>query len=630
MNATNNAPSSDRNLDPIAEALRRAASEVTLRRGSHVSVVRAAKRRQHRRRQAVAASAVIAVGGGTVLTIQQLTRSTTPTLRSPVDDGTSVVDSVQDTAAPSVETSPPNDPNAAGSAVLVEPDLVWNVVTPDVASSVGFAYSQFDLPGMVISTAPGRSNEMQPAVWRTDDGITWEQVDVDLPVGSVHAASIDGNRIYSVGTAPNIAATDPNPLLFASSGDAGSTWSTITLPIDSNADADLPYVRSAHATAHAAPIIGGVLVSVNHFVDLDTERLGLGDFSSWSADGVVSRADPDCRPAEQSSGMVIATTTTILNTATAGDLGGCEMVTRPWSDFDVPRETVAAMFERPSRLFHIDDDGSFSEIESPVSTGWFSPAGVGQGPNPIFIARGASGPGGWYRYRDDGTWQELQVWPDMYDVRSAGDGIIGIATNGYSTTQIAMSRDGSNWTRTDLSGLYDEPSHISTWQSTTSTSGALTMVVSSAPDPIAAQGGAEITIGGVTARIDRAGGQVTIADDATGEPIDPAFITDTYSGVSVKDIDGNVRALFPIDMLFANLMSPVGTDTSHWEVIRTSDGVSFSRESIPELLGLTQDDISSVAYVATSGSKVIVAVRLTERDDDGVPKQLVLVGTPRG
>jgi hypothetical protein len=306
------------------------------------------------------------------------------------------------------------------------------------------------------------------------------------------------------------------------------------------------------------------------------------------------------------------------------------MVTRPWSDFDVPPETVAAMFERPSRVFHIADDGSFSEIESPVSTGWFSPAGVGQGPNPIFIASGPSGPGAWYRYRDDGTWQELQVGPDLYDIRSAGDGIVGIATNGYSTTQIAMSRDGSNWTRTDLSGLYDEPSLISTWQSTTSLSGALTMVVSSTPDPIAARGGAEITIGGVTARVDRAGGQVTIADDATGEPIDPAFITDTYSGVSVKDVDGNVRAFFAIDMLFANLMSPAETDRSHWEVIRTSDGVSFSRESIPELLGLTQDEISSVAYVATSGSKVIVAVRLTERDGEGVPKQLVLVGTPRG
>jgi hypothetical protein len=563
-----------------------------------------------------------------------MTRSNTPTLRSPADDGTSVVDGVQDTAATPVETSPPNDPNAAGTAVRVESDLVWNVVTPDAASSVGSAYGPVELPGMVVSSAPGRNDNGVPSVvWRSDDGITWEQLDIELPFGVLYNSSFEGSRIYSVGTAPGIAATDSNPLLVASSVDAGSTWSTIELPIDSNANADLPYVRRAYATGQAAPIRSGVLVAVNEIVELDVERLeglDLEQFFYWSAEGVRTQADPDCRPGTQSSGMVVTTTIQVASPATAGDIGGCALITRPWSDFGVPPETIAALSDGPSRVFHIADDGSLTEVAGPPTTGRLMSAGVNQGPNPIFHSSDAFGQLlGWYRYLDDGTWQELQVPAGVYEIRPAGDALAAITHDGY-TVDVAMSRDGSNWTRTDLGGLYDEPTLFSGWQSMASASGSLTMAVSAAPDPIAAQGGAAITIGGITARVERAGGQATIIDAATSEPIDPALITETDVGVSVADADGGVRALFPMETLMSNFMSTPGIQPVHWDLVRTSDGVSFSRESIAELLGLTDEDIMSVAHILTSGSKVIVAVRLTQRGEEGIPKQLVLVGTPRG
>ncbi|MGH9132837.1 MAG: hypothetical protein ACRDZZ_02795 [Ilumatobacteraceae bacterium] len=41
-------------------------------------------------------------------------------------------------------------------------------------------------------------------------------------------------------------------------------------------------------------------------------------------------------------------------------------------------------------------------------------------------------------------------------------------------------------------------------------------------------------------------------------------------------------------------------------------------------------EIASIAHISTSGTKVVVTVRLAERDAAGVPKQLLLVGTPRG
>jgi hypothetical protein len=633
-----NAINPDHNVDPIADALHRAAAELTLRRGSHVAVVRRATRRQHRRRRAVAAGAVIAVGGGTVLTIQQLTRPTGGTLRSPADEGTEVGDVTPDATATVGTTSPPNAAAGADPAVLVESDLVWNVVTPDTASSVGFSYGPIVLPGMVVSSAPGRTatGAGMPVVWRSEDGITWEQLDVELPVGSLtDATAFDGDRIYTVGTAPGVAASFPNPLLVASSDDAGSTWNTITLPIDSNASASLPFVRRAYAIGRATPITGGVLVAVNSVVELDTERLDLGNFYSWNADGVETQADPNCQPDDQPSGIGVATTIVYYGTpnteaAEPRDVGGCEVVTRPWSDYGVPPETVAAMFDQPSRVFRITDDGTTTEIDGPSAKFNLTPAAATQGPNPIFFATDSMGRAtGWYRYLDDGTWQELDVPAGVYDVRSAGEGVVGTVSDGHST-QVAMSRDGTNWTRADLAGLYAEPMLLSTWPAATAESGAVTMAVSSTPDAIAAQGGAEITIGGVTARVDRAGAQVTIIDEATGEPIDPALITDTSAGVSVADGAGGVRALFPMESLLSNLLTSPAGQTPRWDVVRTTDGVSFSRESVADLLGMTDADISSIAHISTYGSKVVVGVTLTERDDDGIRKQLVLVGTPRG
>jgi hypothetical protein len=70
--------------------------------------------------------------------------------------------------------------------------------------------------------------------------------------------------------------------------------------------------------------------------------------------------------------------------------------------------------------------------------------------------------------------------------------------------------------------------------------------------------------------------------------------------------------------------------SSRWVIRRTSDGVRWSQESVAELLGVDDADITSVQCVHTAGEQVVVAVNTKPSTVDGVPRQLVLVGTPRG
>jgi len=78
------------------------------------------------------------------------------------------------------------------------------------------------------------------------------------------------------------------------------------------------------------------------------------------------------------------------------------------------------------------------------------------------------------------------------------------------------------------------------------------------------------------------------------------------------------------------LNNPVaGESIDDYLVAVSVDGVHVSVESIPALLGIDVADISSVPRISAAGNTTVIAVTLKERNADGVPRQLVLVGTPR-
>jgi hypothetical protein len=66
-------------------------------------------------------------------------------------------------------------------------------------------------------------------------------------------------------------------------------------------------------------------------------------------------------------------------------------------------------------------------------------------------------------------------------------------------------------------------------------------------------------------------------------------------------------------------------------VLAAADGATGTLAGVDrELLGVDEADITSVQRVHTVGEQVVVAVNTKPLTVDGVPRQVVLVGTPRG
>ena len=176
----------------------------------------------------------------------------------------------------------------------------------------------------MLSTAPGRSNDFTPMFWRTADGITWTPHDLDAPIGGRNHDQFvfDGGAVYAVGTAPGIAASAPNPLIAAWSDDDGATWHQTELPIDTNADLDVPGIRHVSYASSVHPLDGdGAIVLVQHHAGLDWDLVNrrlaeLGhpvstDFVDQDGVGVHVLADQSCVPQPTAPVVGPATTTTI-------------------------------------------------------------------------------------------------------------------------------------------------------------------------------------------------------------------------------------------------------------------------------------------------------------------------------
>jgi hypothetical protein len=150
------------------------------------------------------------------------------------------------------------------------------------------------------------------------------------------------------------------------------------------------------------------------------------------------------------------------------------------------------------------------------------------------------------------------------------------------------------------------------------------------PDQIAAAGGASVSSGGFTASRASAKAPIVITDDTTGEPVDLTHVWYGPGGVIITDADGNQVGTMDgptFQSLFDDPSGGLGPDD--FLVAVSADGVQVSVESISELLGIDASEISSVPRISAAGNTTVIAVNLKERNADGVPRQLVLVGTPR-
>jgi hypothetical protein len=72
-----------------------------------------------------------------------------------------------------------------------------------------------------------------------------------------------------------------------------------------------------------------------------------------------------------------------------------------------------------------------------------------------------------------------------------------------------------------------------------------------------------------------------------------------------------------------------GKGADDYLVAVSTDAVHVSVESISQLLGVSPGDISSVPRITKAGNTTVIAVTMKDRNADGVPRQMIMVGTPK-
>ncbi len=651
-------------LDAITERrlrnhLTASAERVTLSDLEPSSVRRTARQRTVHRHRTLVGGVAAATVMGMVVGVQALSGGSGPELR--MTNGPSGVNASDDGAAPAPE--PATEPGIdAVAAQLGDPAFVWKVVDPGQANSIVSTFSSggaASIPGLAVSTSPGRSNDydnIAPSIWRTADGVAWEQTELAAPfaAGGLYGAVSTGGHMFALGTAPGLATSEPNPLTVAVAGLDSTDWTRVELPIDTNAQASLPFVevnigRQLNAVADGviAAVTPGVGVNVAE-VAKQSELFDLEQMTGMQADGIIV-VDDGCDSDQYMTATTIQIPSAITvpvgtepAAASSGDPSNCSTRLLTWDELGVPAETVDAMRNEATSFFLVGNDGTVTPIESPApGKRLISASG---GPSPDFVEVNQFGDQESttvHRYQD-GTWQTIAApfanWSQPPG--RLGESTLGFAWNeqspegAYQQVFATLGADGSS-TFSDPSTLFDPFSMLSPG-SGAAASGRWVTPVSASNDQIAAQGGIEFTIDGVTVRQTSTMESPRYYDAATGEQITDdriEYVDESPSGAMVfRNPAGEEIAKLTGDEVNSRLsLDPQSPDDfGDWSILTTADGLTFSKESVADLLGLEPGAVNYVPRVASDGTQVFVTVTLNERYPDDSRKQVVLVGTPIG
>jgi len=623
--------------DPFARVRRQlhdASTQVRLAAGSELATIRAAHRRRTRTRAALGATAAVAVATGTVVTIQQLGKTSPGTIQVGTNTGTTPDNPLA--PAPTTTTTVVN----GGAGIDVRPAqqvasvYTWNAVSVDAAHAV-FGQWQGTVPGIILATAPGLAADpnvtpVQHAYY-TNDGVTFDPLDIDLrgDLSPGAAAYTDGDSIYRVGTLPGVAVTDPNRLLVQYSPDRGATWHTVELPIDTNELRALPHLASGHSISMGSSPAGPVVV-VNRFASIDLRELDLGLINSYSveADGITVTTG-DCTSgatatmAPANAGVLEVGTVAIAPTVPPGEVGAeCVTGHHTFAELGIPAEVVEAATTGDGETWaFVVADGRAEPLALPDGATQISPSVSG-----YFSAGSREGAWNLYTLSAELTWQRL----DQPGAIGLGGQPVSSATRTFGVSyapdgpQVIASSDGSGWQYTSLHGLFGEFDQPETYSSA-ATPDAAAFGVSVHTDLIAEQGGVSRTAGSVT--VSRADNHTdyVVTDSATGEPVVGAQLDWADEGkITVRAADGSQLGAFTADE-FAAFDS--WDAEPEFAIVTTADGVHVASERIADLLGVSDDEIAGIRVNAV-GRQVIVAVSMRAEVSPGVREQRVLIGTP--
>ena len=671
----------DHTLDPrtrgVADRLSRRAGAIDLGTPMVEVVVARGRQRRTRRRATVGIVTAAGVCTASIVAVGVLSRpsdegsvTAAPTgtdqagSSAPVDTATitSASDESTTSLAP-ISTGPATD--TADTAVPLElspSPFVWNRVDVGESEAVSLFWGGADHavagdgPFVAWSTAPGRTDDYRPTLWRSDDGQRWQPVETDPSFVARNIAERDGT-FFTYGTSPATAAERRSDLSIGTSTDGGLTWQQSVLPLDTTDLAQEPGVQSVGVTATSmATSAAGVLLSaqVNANVDIAAALPPEYRNAAWNVteQGVQVEAGAGC--ASTMTTVVGRVAPTVAEGADTTSVTGCDVQVFGWSELGISERAAAAVMHPELILFVSTDGTTFEQIEAPTGFDifWTNARLTSFGDGFAALVNDSNGIIRLLSSPDGRSWSDLGDVPIGYpeSIDEWGGRLVLSGWGGNGNRQYLAVRDTTGaWTTTDLRSFLQPgdgvlptlgASHLSVGPT------GITVIGWLVADPVAELGGVTVPLdGGITLQVaDTSLGHLVYGPDGTllakvtyDESSDPALVTpiqdDTY-GVRWEvhtEAGGPVVATYSFDDINQAVTDAGVYDGAPWTqllVLHSTDGLSWSRESLDELAGAK---VTSSGGIRVTGSRVIVAANLADdRNPDGTPKQVLLVGTIAG
>lgn len=675
-----NTPPSDPRSHDLADRLARRAGTIDLGPPMVEVVVARGRRRRQRRRAVVGVAAVAGVCAASVVAIETLSRPSSEgsIVAAPVGTEEATATTITVSSEPEVATTiaGPIDTLPAAPITTVDSPFVWNRVDPGSSEAVTVFWGGPEPtmagsgPFVAWSTSPGVTDSYSQVMWRSDDGIRWEQVTDTPRIGSRSVAERNG-RFFAYGTTPATASSGrKSDLALGVSDDGGRTWDTKMLPIDTSALAAEPGVASVGVNATSiATSAAGVLVSAQISASIDFLSLLPPEYRDggfeYDDTGITMRSGACLSTvttvtgygtvAEPASTIPADTTPAGTEPATSVPVGapGCPSERFTWADLGVSEIAARASLSPETRVFLSTDGETFEEIDAPAASDtWIGLRFTAFGDGFAAVTAESNADGSttstlWFS--DDGrTWTDGGVLPVGYPeaMGTVGDRLVVAGWNWTMNRQYLAVRDAAGtWTTTELAGfalpsdgrlVTVNASHVSI------TDAGISIIGWLYADPIAEVGGVSFTKDGITVFIDDMSQNQRVVDAATGEllgavgpgggtsegglitqrPDDGVYevrrepggeIVTTYSYTDIEQLITEVGGYDPSNSTLLFLHSP--------------DGITWSRESLDDLAGAP---VSSSGGIRVADGQVLVAVNLRDdRNPNGTAKQAVLVATPK-
>ncbi len=659
----------DRSTDRIADRISDRAAHIELGPPMLDVVVARGRQRDHRRRAAVGITAVVGICAGSIAAISVLSRPADPDriAAAPTADSTAVTSAASTVPAPSVPA--PSVPDGVAPSVdLVASPFVWNRVDPDSSEAINVSTGADSTiagtgPFVAWSTAPAVSDDYSGVLWRSDDGLRWEQVAAPPPVTGRNVTAANG-RFLTYGTSPATSAGRKSDLAIGMSDDGGRTWTTDRLPLDTSdllAEAGVDSVGVWTTSIAATSDV--VLVSAQITANIDLQsKLPAGTFDRpWTS------SEAGIEVPEGDTCAEISPTTVSYGTGAPGTVGSdasastiataCTYRTYTWADLGISARAARTWMHPEVRMLASTDGRTFTEID---------PSGILDGATDVrLIALDDSFVASATLLESDGAtvtmlfssadgraWTEIGVvpmtWTDSFG--AVGERLVVTGYDNTASSQVVAVRDeAGTWSTTLLNGFVLPGDGVKASMGVGSIAvgpNGISMIGALFVDQVAEIGGVTLSKNGITVAmsddsynhqvIDDATGQVLATVTNDGDPVRSSSNPDLVVGTNGEDgptfeVRREAGGEVVMTYTFEDLATAVATATRDQHVgptvflLHSVDGMSWSRESLDEIAG---QPVTGTGGIRLTDSGVIVAANLAaERNPNGTPKQILLIAT---